>query len=264
MGSAVIVDVARTASGKRNGALSGWHPADLAGSLLKTLVERNDLDPSLVEDVIMGCVTQMGAQAFNVGRSAVLAAGLPETTCATTVDRQCGSSQQAAHFAAQGVMAGAYDVVIAAGVEVMSRVPMGASGGLDFSSFGVVGLDGVRRFGGPAVRSTVRPWGPRAVSAPGWTRVPRDLCRDGRRSMGSVSRRPRPIRREQSIEGGPGDRRGAIRIRDRPRQRQGARPGDGAGERERRDAPVRPRHPAGDDRGGVEPRSGRCSRPTGR
>lgn len=134
MGSAVIVDVARTATGKRNGALSGWHPADLVGSLLKTLVERNDLDPHLVEDVIMGCVTQIGAQAFNVGRSAVLAAGLPETTCATTVDRQCGSSQQAAHFAAQGVIAGAYDVVIAAGVEIMSRVPMGASGGLDLSS----------------------------------------------------------------------------------------------------------------------------------
>ena len=133
MGSAVIVDVARTATGKRNGLLSGWHPADLAGEVIKTLVERNDLDPGLVEDVIMGCVTQVGAQAFNVGRSAVLAAGLPDTVPATTIDRQCGSSQQAAHFAAQGVMAGAYDVVIAGGVEVMSRVPMGASGGFDFS-----------------------------------------------------------------------------------------------------------------------------------
>jgi acetyl-CoA acyltransferase len=100
---------------------------DLAAETLKALVERNDLDPELVEDVIMGCVMQAGAQALNVGRNAVLAAGWPESVPSTTVDRQCGSSQQAAHFAAQGVMAGAYDVVVAAGVEVMSLVPMGAS-----------------------------------------------------------------------------------------------------------------------------------------
>jgi acetyl-CoA acyltransferase len=129
MNSAVIVDVVRTAGGKRNGRLSGWHPADLAAEALKALQQRNDLDPGLVEDVIMGCVMQAGAQAVNVGRNAVLAAGWPEEVPATTVDRQCGSSQQAAHFAAQGVMAGAYDVVVAAGVEVMSLVPMGASVG---------------------------------------------------------------------------------------------------------------------------------------
>ncbi|MCU0268365.1 MAG: acetyl-CoA C-acyltransferase [Acidimicrobiales bacterium] len=127
MGSAVIIDAVRTAGGKRNGKLSGWHPADLAGEVLKALAQRNDLDPMLVEDVIMGCVMQVGAQALNVGRNAVLAAGWPEEVPSTTVDRQCGSSQQAAHFAAQGVMAGAYDVVVAAGVEVMSLVPMGAS-----------------------------------------------------------------------------------------------------------------------------------------
>ena len=113
--------------GKRNGKLSGWHPADLAAETLKALVERNDLDPALVDDVIMGCVMQVGAQGVNIGRNAVLAAGFPESVPATTVDRQCGSSQQSAHFAAQGVIAGAYDIVIAAGVEVMSLVPMGAS-----------------------------------------------------------------------------------------------------------------------------------------
>jgi acetyl-CoA acyltransferase len=127
MTTAVIVDALRTAGGKRNGRLSGWHPADLAGVVLRALVERNDLDPALVDDVIMGCVMQVGAQALNVGRNAVLAAGFPESVPATTIDRQCGSSQQSAHFAAQGVMAGAYDVVIAAGVEVMSLVPMGAT-----------------------------------------------------------------------------------------------------------------------------------------
>ncbi|MFN8049946.1 MAG: thiolase family protein [Acidimicrobiales bacterium] len=129
MTTAVLVDAIRTAGGKRNGDLSGWHPADLAAEVLKSLVERNNLDPALVDDVIMGCVMQVGAQALNVGRNAVLAAGFPESVPSTTIDRQCGSSQQAAHFAAQGVMAGAYDIAIAAGVEVMSLVPMGASVG---------------------------------------------------------------------------------------------------------------------------------------
>jgi acetyl-CoA acyltransferase len=127
MPAAVIVDAVRTAGGKRHGKLSGWHPVDLAAETLIALVERNDLDPALVDDVIMGCVSQVGAQAVNVGRNAVLAAGFPESVPATSVDRQCGSSQQAMHFAAQGVMAGQYDVAIAAGVEVMSLVPMGAS-----------------------------------------------------------------------------------------------------------------------------------------
>jgi acetyl-CoA acyltransferase len=127
MTTAVIVDAVRTAGGKRNGKLSGWHPVDLAAEVLKALSERNDLDPALIDDVIMGCVMQVGAQAVNVGRNAVLAAGWPEAVPATTIDRQCGSSQQAAHFGAQGVISGAYDVVVAAGIEVMSLVPMGAS-----------------------------------------------------------------------------------------------------------------------------------------
>jgi len=127
MATAVIVDAVRTAGGKRYGKLSGWHPADLAAEVLAALASRNDLDPAMVEDVIMGCVMQVGNQAVNVGRSAVLAAGWPESVPATTIDRQCGSSQQAASFAAQGVIAGAYDVVVAAGVEIMSTTPMGAS-----------------------------------------------------------------------------------------------------------------------------------------
>ena len=127
MPNAVIVDAVRTAGGKRNGKLSGWHPTDLAAEVLKALQTRNDLDPALVDDVIMGCVMQVGHQGLNIGRNAVLGAGWPETVPATTVDRQCGSSQQSVHFAAQGVIAGAYDVVVAAGVEVMTTTPMGAS-----------------------------------------------------------------------------------------------------------------------------------------
>jgi acetyl-CoA acetyltransferase family protein len=131
MPEAVIVDAVRTPGGKRNGKLRNWHAVDLASEALRALVERNNLDPSVVDDVIMGCVSQVGEQAFNVGRNAVLAAGWPESVPATTIDRQCGSSQQALHFAAQGVMAGAYDVVVASGVEAMSRVAMGSSIGKD-------------------------------------------------------------------------------------------------------------------------------------
>jgi acetyl-CoA acetyltransferases len=127
MTDAVIVDAVRTPGGKRNGKLKDWHPAALAAHVLNAIVERNDLDPVLIDDVIMGCVMQVGEQSLNIGRNAVLAAGWPESVPATTVDRQCGSSQQSMHFAAQGVMAGAYDIVVAAGVEVMTRTPMGAS-----------------------------------------------------------------------------------------------------------------------------------------
>ena len=127
MSTAVIVDAVRTPLGKRNGKLKDWHPVDLAAETLKALVDRTGIDPALVDDVVMGCVMQVGEQGVNIARNAVLAAGWPEAVPGTTVDRQCGSSQQAAHFAAQGVIAGAYDVVVAAGVEVMTRVPMGAS-----------------------------------------------------------------------------------------------------------------------------------------
>lgn len=127
MKTAVIVDAVRTPCGKRNGRLKDWHPVDLSAHSLKALVERTGIDPAIIDDVVMGCVMQVGEQSLNIARNAVLAAGWPESVPGTTVDRQCGSSQQAAHFAAQGVMAGAYDVVVAAGVEVMSRVPMGSS-----------------------------------------------------------------------------------------------------------------------------------------
>ncbi len=125
--TAVIVDAVRTPLGRRNGKLKDWHPVDLAGETLTALQERTGIDPGLVDDVIMGCVMQIGEQAVNIARNAVLAAGWPEHVPGTTIDRQCGSSQQAAHFAAQGVIAGAYDIVVAAGVEVMTRVPMGSS-----------------------------------------------------------------------------------------------------------------------------------------
>ncbi len=157
MPNAVIVDAVRTPGGKRNGKLSGWHPADLAAETLQALAERNDLDPALVDDVIMGCVMQVGDQSVNIARNAVLAAGWPESVPATTVDRQCGSSQQALHFAAQGVMAGAYDVVVAAGVECMTRVPMGASIG-----------SGVGFPFGPKVQARYEPVGglvPQGISA---------------------------------------------------------------------------------------------------
>jgi acetyl-CoA acyltransferase len=121
------VDAIRTPGGKRGGKLKDWHPVDLAAEVLKELVKRNNLDPAVVDDVIMGCVSQTGEQSFNVGRNAALAAGFPEQVPGITIDRQCGSSQQAVHFAAQGVMAGVYDVVVAAGVESMTRVPMGVT-----------------------------------------------------------------------------------------------------------------------------------------
>jgi acetyl-CoA C-acetyltransferase len=125
--AAYIVAAARTAGGRKGGKLSGWHPADLAGQVLDNLLDRTGADPALVEDVIMGCVMQVGEQATNVARGAILASRLPESVPGTSVDRQCGSSQQALHFAAQAVMSGTQDIVIAAGVESMSRVPMGLS-----------------------------------------------------------------------------------------------------------------------------------------
>ena len=136
MREAVIVDAIRTPVGKRDGALKCWHPVDLLGHTLKAIVLRNKLDPALIDDVVAGCVGQAGEQAFNVARNAVLAAGLPESVPGTTVDRQCGSSQQAAHFAAQGVISGSYDIAIACGVECMSRVPMGSNGAGPGKPFG--------------------------------------------------------------------------------------------------------------------------------
>ena len=125
MAEAYIVATARTAGGRKGGRLASWHPVDLAASVLDSLVDRTGVDPAQIEDVIMGCVMQAGEQSSNVARNAVMASKLPESVPATSVDRQCGSSQQALHFAAQAVMSGAMDIVIAAGVEGMTRVPMG-------------------------------------------------------------------------------------------------------------------------------------------
>jgi acetyl-CoA C-acetyltransferase len=128
--AAYIVAATRTAGGRKGGKLSGWHPADLGGQVLNSILDQTGADPALVEDVIMGCVSQVGEQSINVARGAVLASRMPESVPATSVDRQCGSSQQALQFAAQAVMSGTQDIVIAAGVESMSRVPMGLSASL--------------------------------------------------------------------------------------------------------------------------------------
>ena len=134
MSEAYIVAAARTAGGRKGGRLSGWHPSDLAGQVLNSLVDRVGCDPALVEDVILGCVGQVGEQGNNIARNAVLSSKLPESVPATSVDRQCGSSQQSIHFAAATVMSGQMDIVIAAGVESMSRVPMGTSVVLPFKA----------------------------------------------------------------------------------------------------------------------------------
>lgn len=134
MGEAYIVAAVRTAGGRRGGRLAGWHPVDLAGKILDALVDRTGIDPALIDDVIMGCVQQAGEQSTNIARNAILASKLPESVPGTSVDRQCGSSQQALHFAAQAVMSGAMDVVIAAGVESMTRIPMFVPGKLAFEN----------------------------------------------------------------------------------------------------------------------------------
>ncbi|WP_439814596.1 acetyl-CoA C-acetyltransferase [Zavarzinia sp. CC-PAN008] len=125
MAEAYIVAAVRTAGGRKGGRLSGWHPADLGGAAIDAIVDRTGIDPAVIDDVIFGCVGQAGEQSVNIARNAVLSSKLPESVPATSVDRQCGSSQQALHFAAQAVMSGAMDVVLAGGVESMSRVPMG-------------------------------------------------------------------------------------------------------------------------------------------
>ena len=142
MRDAVIVEAVRTPTGKRNGGLSGIHSADLSAHVLRALAERTGIDPAVVDDVIWGCVMQIGEQTFDIARTAVLSAGWPESVPGTTVDRQCGSSQQAVHFAAAGVISGQYDVAVAGGVEVMSRTPMGSS----FTA-SPLGADYIERYG---------------------------------------------------------------------------------------------------------------------
>lgn len=164
MAEAYIVQAVRTAGGRRNGRLAGWHPVDLAAEVLNNIADRSGIDPKAIEDVIMGCVTQAGEQSLQVGRNAVLASKLPVSVPAVTIDRQCGSSQQAIQFAAQAVMSGTQDVVIAAGVESMSRVPMGLSvipgGGFSPNPPSILekfGVKGFTQFGGAEM--IAKKWG---------------------------------------------------------------------------------------------------------
>jgi acetyl-CoA acyltransferase len=163
MRDAVIVEAVRTPVGRRNGGLSGVHPADLSAHVLNSLVQRAGVDPGLVDDVIWGCVSQVGEQTFDIGRTAVLTAGWPETVTGVTIDRQCGSSQQSVHFAAAGLVAGQYDVVVAGGVESMSRVPMGSSmtkeGGRPYSEAYLARYDGVFPNQGIGAEMIAERWG---------------------------------------------------------------------------------------------------------
>src|SRR3954463_8839653 len=163
MRDAVIVEAVRTPVGKRNGGLSGVHPVNLSAHVLNSLVERSGVDPTLVDDVIWGCVSQVGEQTMDIGRTAVLAAGWPETVTGVTVDRQCGSSQQSVHFAAAGLIAGQYDVVVAGGVESMSRVPMGSSigqgGAMPYSQAFLDRYDGARPNQGIGAEMIAERWG---------------------------------------------------------------------------------------------------------
>jgi acetyl-CoA acyltransferase len=163
MRDAVIVEAVRTPVGKRNGALSGVHPADLSAHVLNNLVQRAGVDPGLVDDVIWGCVSQVGEQTFDIARTAVLTAGWPESVTGVTVDRQCGSSQQSVHFAAAGLIAGQYDVVVAGGVESMSRTPMGSTIveglGFPYSQAFMDRYDGARPNQGIGAEMIAERWG---------------------------------------------------------------------------------------------------------
>jgi len=161
MRDAVIVEAVRTPVGKRNGGLSGVHPVDLTAHVLEALAARSGTDPAVVDDVVWGCVSQVGEQTFDIARSGVLAAGWPETVTGVTLDRQCGSSQQSVHFAAAGLVAGQYDVVVAGGVESMSRVPMGSSvaGADPFGPRFAARYDGARPNQGVGAEMMAERWG---------------------------------------------------------------------------------------------------------
>ena len=161
MRDAVIVEAVRTPVGKRNGGLSGVHPVDLSAHVLEALASRSGIDPAVVDDVVWGCVSQIGEQTFDIARNAVLAAGWPETVTGVTLDRQCGSSQQSVHFAAAGLVAGHYDAVVAGGVESMSRVPMGSSlaGADPFGERFAARYDGARPNQGVGAEMMAERWG---------------------------------------------------------------------------------------------------------
>ena len=229
MRDAVIVEAVRTPVGRRGGGLSGVHPVDLSAHVLKALVERTGLDPAVVDDVIWGCVSQVGEQTFNVGRSAVLAAGWPESVPGVTVDRQCGSSQQSVHFAAAGLVSGQYDVVVAGGVESMSRVTLGSSAA------------GGRRSARRCSTATPTPWRRRHADL-----QPGRRCRAHRPALGPDARPARQVRARVARARGRGHGQRRLRGADRPgdaarRQRGGRRRGhppgrDARGARRTQDA----------------------------
>ena len=198
MADAFIVGAVRTAGGRRNGKLKNWHPIDLGALVLDELVARTGTDPELIEDVIFGCVDQVGAQSANIARNAVLASRLPESVPGTTVDRQCGSSQQAFHFAAQAVMSGVHDVVIAGGVELMSLVPLGGNA-----------IAGHKAGMGS-------PYGARHEEAlPGREVQPVRGRRDDRGALGLLARAARPLRAHEPRTRRARHARGSLRARDR-------------------------------------------------
>ena len=192
MRDAVIVAAVRTPVGKRNGALSGVHPVSLSAHVLKALAGRTGIDPAVVDDVVWGCVGQVGEQTFDIARTAVLAAGWPEAVTGVTVDRQCGSSQQAVHFAAAGLIAGQYDVVVAGGVESMSRVPMGASvqGANPFGPGFLARYDGVLPNQGVGAEMIAERWGLSRTSSMS-SRSPRTRRPPPRRTPAGSTRRSR-------------------------------------------------------------------------
>ena len=189
MAEAYIVEAVRTAGGKRGGKLAGWHPADMGGAVLDAVVDRTGIDPAAIEDVIMGCVSQGGEQGFQIGRGAVLASKLPESVPAVSIDRQCGSSQQAIQFAAQAMLSGTQDVVIASGVESMTRVPMGSTGML-FAQAGLGTLE-IAAPGSALSRHPVQPVHRRADDRRQIRLQPRSARRNMRwRAIAAPPRRP--------------------------------------------------------------------------
>ena len=241
MRDAVIVEAVRTPVGKRNGALAGVHPVDLSAHVLNALAQRAGLDPAVVDDVIWGCVGQVGEQTFDIARNAVLAAGWPQSVPGVTVDRQCGSSQQSVHFAAAGLVSGQYDVVVAGGVESMSRVPMGASMGPAGANPSGSGLQTVFH-GVPPNQG--------------------DRRGDDRRALGPVPRPARRVLPRLAREGGRGHRRGPVRRADRAgqagrRHRGGHRRGRAPRRHARVDGQAQARVQAGrrDPRRATAPRS---------
>ena len=259
MAEAYIVEAVRTPVGRRRGGLSGVHPADLGAHVLKELMARSGVDPAAVEDVVFGCLDAVGPQAGDIARTCWLAAGLPEEVPGVTVDRQCGSSQQAVHFAAQAVLSGTQDLVVAGGVQNMSQIPIAFA---TRQAAEPLGLHAGPLRGQRGLAGTVR--GPAGQ--------PVRRRRDDRREVGHQQAGPGGVRAPLAPAGAPGHRRGPLRAGDRRlrrgRRRRGPAPGHLAGEDGRRSSrsstaapsppPAPPRSPTA-RRPCCSPPSGRCA-----